>query len=175
MGVSDLSCVFQRLFEALGIGGPDQSTAVPVVVARSKVCSEGGWAGEPGPPGWPPSNNSLLRSFGFASSGTFLNLSVSDHGRSDSLLLSWDEPKEGAKGYSLALSSLGSRTPLQNESAGPNITSFWFHGLTPGTRYEIEVTATLACTEITSQTVTAQTSKGFPRDCRVKGSQCSYQ
>ncbi|XP_054037516.1 receptor-type tyrosine-protein phosphatase V-like isoform X1 [Rissa tridactyla] len=90
--------------------------------------------------------------------GTFLNLSVSDHGRSDSLLLSWDEPEEGAKGYSLALSSLGSRTPLQNGSAGPNITSFWFHGLTPGTRYEIEVTATLACTEITSQTVTAQTS-----------------
>ncbi|PKU41122.1 receptor-type tyrosine-protein phosphatase v-like [Limosa lapponica baueri] len=90
--------------------------------------------------------------------GTLLNLSVSDHGRSDSLLLSWDEPEGGAKGYSLALSFLGSGTPLQNGSAGPNITSFWFHGLTPGMRYEIEVTATLACMETTSQTVTAQTS-----------------
>ncbi|XP_014801831.1 PREDICTED: receptor-type tyrosine-protein phosphatase V-like isoform X3 [Calidris pugnax] len=90
--------------------------------------------------------------------GTLLNLSVSDHGWSDSLLLSWDEPEGGAKGYSLALSSLGSGTPLQNGSAGPNITSFWFHGLTPGMRYEIEVTATLACMETTSQTVTAQTS-----------------
>ncbi|XP_014728095.1 PREDICTED: LOW QUALITY PROTEIN: receptor-type tyrosine-protein phosphatase V-like [Sturnus vulgaris] len=90
--------------------------------------------------------------------GTLLNVSVSDHDRSDSLLLSWDEPEGGAKGYLLALSSLGSDTPLQNGSAGPNTTSFWFHGLTPGTRYEIEVTATLACMDTTSQTITAQTS-----------------
>ncbi|NXW55230.1 PTPRV phosphatase, partial [Eurystomus gularis] len=90
--------------------------------------------------------------------GMLLNLTVSDHGRSDSLLLSWDEPKESVGGYSLALSSLGSGTPLQNGSAGPNITSFWFHGLTPGMRYKIEVTAMLACMETTSQTVTAQTS-----------------
>ncbi|CAM9830228.1 unnamed protein product [Bubo scandiacus] len=90
--------------------------------------------------------------------GTLLNLNVSAHGRSDSLLLSWDEPEGGAEGYLLALSSLGSGTPLQNGSAGPNITSFWFHGLTPGMRYEIEVTATLPCMETTSQTVTAQTS-----------------
>ncbi|NXJ02412.1 PTPRV phosphatase, partial [Psophia crepitans] len=90
--------------------------------------------------------------------GALLNLSVSDHGWSDSLLLSWDEPEGGVEGYSLALSSLGSGTLLQNGSAGPNITSFWFHGLTPGMRYEIEVTATLACMETTRQTVTAQTS-----------------
>ncbi|KAJ7426655.1 hypothetical protein WISP_13897 [Willisornis vidua] len=90
--------------------------------------------------------------------GTLLNVSVSDHGRSDFLLLSWDEPEEGAKGYWLALSSLGSGMPLQNVSAGPNATSFWFHGLTPGTRYEIEVTATLVCMETISQTITAQTS-----------------
>ncbi|XP_010157523.1 PREDICTED: receptor-type tyrosine-protein phosphatase V-like, partial [Eurypyga helias] len=89
---------------------------------------------------------------------TLLNLSVSDHGRSNSLLLSWDEPEQGAKGYSLTLSSLRSGMLLQNGSAGPNITSFWFHGLTPGMRYEIEVTATLACMETASQTVTAQTS-----------------
>ncbi|KAM9369376.1 receptor-type tyrosine-protein phosphatase V-like [Phaethornis superciliosus] len=90
--------------------------------------------------------------------GTPLNLSVSDRGRSDSLLLSWDEPTEGAKGYLLVLSSLGSGTHLQNGSAGPNVTTFWFHGLTPGMSYEIEVTATLGCMESISQTVTAQTS-----------------
>ncbi|NWH89953.1 PTPRV phosphatase, partial [Aegithalos caudatus] len=89
--------------------------------------------------------------------GTILNVSVSDHERPDSLLLSWDEPEGGAKGYLLALSSLGSGTLLQNVSAGPNTTSFWFHGLTPGTRYEIEVTATLACMDTTSQSITAQT------------------
>ncbi|XP_053943465.1 receptor-type tyrosine-protein phosphatase V-like isoform X3 [Cuculus canorus] len=90
--------------------------------------------------------------------GTLLNLSVSDHGWSDSLLLSWDELEGGTEGYSLVLSYLESSTPLQNGSVGPNITSFWFHGLTPGTRYEIEVTATLACVETISETVTAQTS-----------------
>ncbi|NWY27684.1 PTPRV phosphatase, partial [Pheucticus melanocephalus] len=90
--------------------------------------------------------------------GTLLNVSVSDQDRSDSLLLSWDEPEGGARGYFLALSPLGSGMLLQNGSAGPNSTSFWFHGLTPGTRYEIEVTATLACRDTTSQTITAQTS-----------------
>lgn len=122
--------------------------------------------------GHPSAPQLLVEGFGFASAGTLLNLSVSDHGRSDSLLLSWDEPEGGAEGYSLTLSSLGLGTLLQNGSAGPNITSFWFHGLTPGMRYKVEVTATLACMETTSQAVTAQTSKGFPRDCRVKGSEC---
>lgn len=124
--------------------------------------------------GCPSAPQLPVEGFGFVSAGTLLNLSVSDHGRSDSLLLSWDELEGGAEGYSLALSSLESGTPLQNGSAGPNITSFWFHGLTPGMRYKIEVTATLACMETTSQTVTAQTSKGFPGDCRVKGSECSH-
>ncbi|NWV14278.1 PTPRV phosphatase, partial [Ptilonorhynchus violaceus] len=108
--------------------------------------------------------------------GTLLNVSVSDHGRSDSLLLSWDEPEGGATGYLLALSSLGPGTLLQNGSAGPNTTSFWFHGLTPGTRYRIEVTATLACRDSTSQSVTAQTSKGSPAHdvaCReLRGAKC---
>ncbi|NXA54303.1 PTPRV phosphatase, partial [Nothocercus julius] len=90
--------------------------------------------------------------------GTLLNLSMSDHGHSDSLLLSWDEPEGDVVGYSLALSSLRPEKLLQNRSIGPNNTSFWFHGLTPGTCYKVEVTATLACMDITSQTVTGQTS-----------------
>lgn len=69
----------------------------------------------------------------------------------------------------LTLSPLGSGTLLQNGSVGPNITNFWFHGLTPGAYYEIEVTATLRCMDTARQTVTAQTSKGFPWDC---GSDC---
>uniref|UniRef100_A0A8B9UNQ9 protein-tyrosine-phosphatase n=1 Tax=Anas zonorhyncha TaxID=75864 RepID=A0A8B9UNQ9_9AVES len=99
-----------------------------------------------------------------------LNLSVSDHSRSDSLLLSWDEPEGGAEGYSLALSSLGSGTLLQNGSAGPNTTSFWFHGLTPGTYYEIEVTATLACMDTARETVTAQTSPSPVRNLSLSSS-----
>uniref|UniRef100_A0A8C3N684 protein-tyrosine-phosphatase n=1 Tax=Geospiza parvula TaxID=87175 RepID=A0A8C3N684_GEOPR len=99
--------------------------------------------------------------------GTLLNVSVSDHDRSDSLLLSWDEPEGGARGYFLALSPLGSGMLLQNGSAGPNTTSFWFHGLTPGTRYEIEVTAMLACRDTTSQTITAQTTPSVPTQLRL--------
>ncbi|OWK56487.1 Receptor-type tyrosine-protein phosphatase V [Lonchura striata] len=107
--------------------------------------------------------------------GTLLNVSVSDHDRSDSLLLSWDEPEGGAKGYFLALSSLGSGMLLQNGSAGPNATSFWFHGLTPGTRYEIEVTATLACMDTTSQTITAQTSPSPVRALTLSGGAASLR
>ncbi|NXJ96809.1 PTPRV phosphatase, partial [Corythaixoides concolor] len=114
-----------------------------------------------------------LEGFDFASAGPLLNLSVSDHGRSDSLLLSWDKPEGGAKGYSLTLFSLGLGTLLQNGSAGTNITSFWFHGLTPGTRYKIEVTATLACMETTSQMVTAQTSPSPVRNLSLSSSESS--
>ncbi|XP_009997936.1 PREDICTED: receptor-type tyrosine-protein phosphatase V-like [Chaetura pelagica] len=59
---------------------------------------------------------------------------------------------------------------LQNGSAGPNVTSFWFYGLTPGTSYKIEVTATLACMETTSQTVTAQTSPSPVRNLTLSSS-----
>lgn len=90
--------------------------------------------------------------------GLILNVSASDQGRSGSLLLSWDEPEGGAEGYLLTLSPLGSGTLLQNGSVGPNITNFWFHGLTPGAYYEIEVTATLHCMDTARQTVTAQTT-----------------
>lgn len=171
--LSELSCIFQGLFRTSGVEGPDRGGAVPMVpscAARlGRLGSLALHAGHPAAPRLP------AEGFSFVSAGTLLNLSVSDHGRSDSLLLSWDEPEGGARGYSLALSSLGSDAPLQNGSAGPNITSFWFHGLTPGMCYKIEVTAMLACMENASQTVTAQTSKGFPRHCRVKGSQCYYQ
>uniref|UniRef100_A0A8C6JHI7 protein-tyrosine-phosphatase n=1 Tax=Melopsittacus undulatus TaxID=13146 RepID=A0A8C6JHI7_MELUD len=109
-------------------------------------------------PGHPAAPQLPAEGFGFVPAGTLLNVSVSDQSRSDSILVSWDEPEAGAQRYWLSLSLPGSGAPLQNGSAGPNITSFWFHGLTPGTRYEVGVTATLACMETTSQTVTAQTS-----------------
>jgi len=173
-GGSAPSHVFQKLFGAFVVEGPDQQCPWwwPGPRCAARVGGLGSLALHAG---YPPAPQLPAEGFSFVSAGTLLNLTVSDHGRSDSLLLSWDEPDGGAEGYSLTLSSLGSGTPLQNGSAGPNITNFWFHGLTPGMHYEIEVTATLACMETTSQTVTAQTSKGFPRDCRVKVSQRSYQ
>ncbi|XP_040547232.1 receptor-type tyrosine-protein phosphatase V isoform X5 [Gallus gallus] len=102
--------------------------------------------------------------------GLILNVSASDQGRSGSLLLSWDEPEGGAEGYLLTLSPLGSGTLLQNGSVGPNITNFWFHGLTPGAYYEIEVTATLHCMDTARQTVTAQTSPSPVRNLSLSSS-----
>lgn len=102
--------------------------------------------------------------------GLILNVSASDQGRSGSLLLSWDEPEGGAEGYLLTLSPLGSGTLLQNGSVGPNITNFWFHGLTPGAYYEIEVTATLRCMDTARQTVTAQTSPSPVRNLSLSSS-----
>ncbi|KYO33228.1 receptor-type tyrosine-protein phosphatase beta [Alligator mississippiensis] len=90
-------------------------------------------------------------------SGTLLNVSVSDQGRSDSLFLSWDEPEGDALGYSLALYTLDPDLLLQNGSAGPNATSFQFQGLVPGTRYRAEVTAALTCAAV-REVVTGQTS-----------------
>ncbi|XP_062450970.1 receptor-type tyrosine-protein phosphatase V-like isoform X4 [Rhea pennata] len=114
-------------------------------LVKGERCSQMAWAGLEGQDA--PNDR-----------GTFLNLSVSDYGRSDSLLLSWDEPEGGAMGYSLTLSSLAPDMLLQNRSVESNSTSFWFHGLTPGTCYKIKMTATLAYMDITSQTVTGQTS-----------------
>ncbi|XP_074920814.1 receptor-type tyrosine-protein phosphatase V-like [Chelonoidis abingdonii] len=90
--------------------------------------------------------------------GSFLNVSISDQGRPDSLFLSWDEPDGGALGYTLAIYTLEPDVLLQNGSAGPNATSFQFQGLVPGTGYSIEVTAALACAEASSQRVSGQTS-----------------
>ncbi|XP_032305178.1 receptor-type tyrosine-protein phosphatase V-like isoform X2 [Coturnix japonica] len=102
--------------------------------------------------------------------GLILNISASNQGRLGSLFLSWDEPEGAVEGYSLTLSPLGSGTLLQNGSVGPNITNFWFHGLTPGTYYEIEVTATLRCMDTARQTVTAQTSPSPVRNLSLSSS-----
>uniref|UniRef100_A0A8C8VLS2 protein-tyrosine-phosphatase n=1 Tax=Pelusios castaneus TaxID=367368 RepID=A0A8C8VLS2_9SAUR len=102
-------------------------------------------------PGW--DQGSSLLSAVVDSAGSLLNVSVSDQGRPDSLLLSWDEPDGGALGYSLAIYTLEPDALLQNGSAGPNATSFRFQGLTPGMGYGIEVTAALACAETSSQRV----------------------
>ncbi|XP_062450973.1 receptor-type tyrosine-protein phosphatase V-like isoform X7 [Rhea pennata] len=118
-------------------------------LVKGERCSQMAWAGLEGQDA--PNDR-----------GTFLNLSVSDYGRSDSLLLSWDEPEGGAMGYSLTLSSLAPDMLLQNRSVESNSTSFWFHGLTPGTCYKIKMTATLAYMDITSQTVTGQTNPLSP-------------
>uniref|UniRef100_A0A8C0IUP4 protein-tyrosine-phosphatase n=1 Tax=Chelonoidis abingdonii TaxID=106734 RepID=A0A8C0IUP4_CHEAB len=85
-----------------------------------------------------------LGTAGVDCAGSFLNVSISDQGRPDSLFLSWDEPDGGALGYTLAIYTLEPDVLLQNGSAGPNATSFQFQGLVPGTGYSIEVTAALA-------------------------------
>lgn len=86
-----------------------------------------------------------------------LNVSVSNQGRSNSLTLTWDRLLPEVQGFSLALHDLETGTLLQKESAGPNATSFDFQDLLPGTQYEVEVTALLACARNSSRKVTGRT------------------
>ncbi|OXB72270.1 UNVERIFIED_CONTAM: hypothetical protein H355_003803 [Colinus virginianus] len=58
----------------------------------------------------------------------------------------------------------------ENGSVGPNVTNFWFHGLTPGTYYEIEVTAALPCMDTATQRVTVQTSPSPVRNLSLSSS-----
>ncbi|XP_053105141.1 receptor-type tyrosine-protein phosphatase V-like isoform X2 [Hemicordylus capensis] len=94
----------------------------------------------------------------------FLNVSVSNQGRSDSLFLTWDKLLGEVQGFSLALYDLETDTLLQDGSAGQNATSFSFQGLLPGTRYSTKVTALLGCARNSTKRITGQTVPSPVRD-----------
>ncbi|XP_048353842.1 receptor-type tyrosine-protein phosphatase V-like [Sphaerodactylus townsendi] len=96
--------------------------------------------------------------------GHLLNVTVRNHGHSDSLFLSWNKPLGDIQGFLLAVYALETNTLLQNGSAGFNATSFNFQGLLPGTQYNIEVTALLACEQNFSGRVTGQTVPSPAKD-----------
>ncbi|XP_077191214.1 receptor-type tyrosine-protein phosphatase V-like isoform X2 [Paroedura picta] len=96
--------------------------------------------------------------------GPLLNVSVSNHGHSDSLFLTWNKLSREGQGFSLSLYVSETNTLLQNGSVGSNATSFRFQGLLPGTQYSIEVTALLSCAQNSSRTVTGQTVPSPAKD-----------
>ncbi|XP_060087100.1 receptor-type tyrosine-protein phosphatase V-like isoform X2 [Heteronotia binoei] len=96
--------------------------------------------------------------------GTLLNVSVNNHGHSDSLFLTWNKLLREVQGFSLALYVSETNTLLQSGSAGFNATSFSFQGLLPGTQYSIEVTTLLSCAQNSSRTVTGHTMPSPAKD-----------
>nr|XP_033774579.1 receptor-type tyrosine-protein phosphatase V-like isoform X2 [Geotrypetes seraphini]XP_033774580.1 receptor-type tyrosine-protein phosphatase V-like isoform X2 [Geotrypetes seraphini]XP_033774581.1 receptor-type tyrosine-protein phosphatase V-like isoform X2 [Geotrypetes seraphini] len=86
-----------------------------------------------------------------------LNLTISNLGSTDSLLITWKTPTVDVLGYYLILSELGRDTVLRNESASSSTTSFQFAALAPGTGYNAEVTALFECFKTFSETITEWT------------------
>lgn len=86
-------------------------------------------------------------------------MTVSNQGRSNSLTVIWDSLLGGVQGFLLALHDFEKNTLLQKELVGPNSTSFDFQDLIPGTQYDTEVTALLACARNSSRRITGQTGK----------------
>ncbi|XP_029428450.1 receptor-type tyrosine-protein phosphatase V-like isoform X2 [Rhinatrema bivittatum] len=100
--------------------------------------------------------------------GRWLNLTVSNQGSTDSLLLTWKGPAVDVLGYYLVLSELGRGTVIRNESASSGTTSFQFLGLAPGTGYNAGVTALFECSKTSTQTITEWTSPSPPSEVLLR-------
>ncbi|XP_066480776.1 receptor-type tyrosine-protein phosphatase V-like [Tiliqua scincoides] len=123
-----------------------------ILISQNDRCNETDWQSNSGVEGVADKKEHLL------------NVSVSNQGRSNSLTLTWDRLLREVQGFSLALHDLETGTLLQKESAVPNATSFDFQDLLPGTQYEVEVTALLACARNSSRKVTGRTVPSPVRD-----------
>lgn len=91
--------------------------------------------------------------------GPPLSVNISSQGQPTSLFLSWVSAEPDGSDYALslrALNPLGSPEgqPLQAHTNG---SSFEFHGLVPGSRYQVEVTVLRPCWQNVTVTLTART------------------
>uniref|UniRef100_A0A8C0X701 Receptor-type tyrosine-protein phosphatase V n=1 Tax=Castor canadensis TaxID=51338 RepID=A0A8C0X701_CASCN len=89
-----------------------------------------------------------------------LNMNISSQGKPTSLFLSWAAAEPSGFGRALSLTRL---SPLgspegQQLLAYTNESSFEFHDLVPGSRYQLEVTDLRPCGQNATVTVTAQTA-----------------
>uniref|UniRef100_A0A8C8TBD1 protein-tyrosine-phosphatase n=1 Tax=Peromyscus maniculatus bairdii TaxID=230844 RepID=A0A8C8TBD1_PERMB len=92
--------------------------------------------------------------------GPPLSVNISSQGQPTSLFLSWVSAEPDGSDYALslrALNPLGSPEgqPLQAHTNG---SSFEFHGLVPGSRYQVEVTVLRPCWQNVTVTLTARTA-----------------
>ncbi|XP_029418032.1 receptor-type tyrosine-protein phosphatase V-like [Nannospalax galili] len=105
--------------------------------------------------------------------GQPLNVNISSQGRPTSLFLSWADAEPGGFSHALRLTSL---TPLgfpegqQQLQAHTNESRFEFHGLVPGTHYQLEVTAIRPCRRNATVTLIAQTAPSVVRGLQLHSS-----
>lgn len=91
--------------------------------------------------------------------GSPLSVNISSQGRPTSLFLSWVAAEPGGFGYALCLRSLNaSGSPERQQfQARTNESSFEFHGLMPGSRYQLELTVLRPCWQNVTVNLTART------------------
>ncbi|XP_037067278.1 receptor-type tyrosine-protein phosphatase V-like isoform X1 [Peromyscus leucopus] len=92
--------------------------------------------------------------------GPPLSVNISSQGQPTSLFLSWVSAEPDGSDYALslrALNPLGSPEGQQLQTH-TNGSSFEFHGLVPGSRYQVEVTVLRPCWQNVTVTLTARTA-----------------
>lgn len=91
--------------------------------------------------------------------GPLLSVNVSSHGKSTSLFLSWVAAELGGFDYALSLRSVNSSGSPEGQQlqAHTNESGFEFHGLVPGSRYQLKLTVLRPCWQNVTITLTART------------------
>ncbi|XP_021018398.1 receptor-type tyrosine-protein phosphatase V [Mus caroli] len=101
--------------------------------------------------------------------GPPLSVNVSSRGKSTSLFLSWVAAEPGGFDYALCLRGMNSSgfPEGQQLQAHTNESSFEFHGLVPGSRYQLELTVLRPCWQNVTITLTAQTAPTVVRGLQL--------
>uniref|UniRef100_A0A8C2QDU8 Receptor-type tyrosine-protein phosphatase V n=1 Tax=Cricetulus griseus TaxID=10029 RepID=A0A8C2QDU8_CRIGR len=104
--------------------------------------------------------------------GPPLSVNVSSQGKPSSLFLSWVSAEPYGLDYALSLRSLN---PLGSPEGQPlqahtNESSFEFHGLVPGSHYQLELTVLRPCWQNVTVTLTAQTAPSEVRGLQLHSS-----
>ncbi|XP_038205568.1 receptor-type tyrosine-protein phosphatase V-like [Arvicola amphibius] len=104
--------------------------------------------------------------------GLPLSVNVSSQGKPTSLFLSWMSAEPDGFDYALSLRSLNllGSPEGQQFQAHTNESSFEFHGLVPGSRYQLELTVLRPCRQNVTVTLTAQTAPSVVRGLQLHSS-----
>ncbi|CAH7206401.1 receptor-type tyrosine-protein phosphatase V [Phodopus roborovskii] len=92
--------------------------------------------------------------------GPPLSVNVSSQGKPTSLFLSWPSVEPGGLGYALSLRSLNPLGSPEGQQlwAHTNESSFEFHGLVPGSHYQLDLTVLRPCGQNVTVNFTVQTA-----------------
>lgn len=101
--------------------------------------------------------------------GPLLSVNVSSHGKSTSLFLSWVAAELGGFDYALSLRSVNSSGSPEGQQlqAHTNESGFEFHGLVPGSRYQLKLTVLRPCWQNVTITLTARTAPTVVRGLQL--------
>ncbi|XP_042322212.1 receptor-type tyrosine-protein phosphatase V-like isoform X3 [Sceloporus undulatus] len=85
------------------------------------------------------------------------NLSLNSYGKSNTLKAAWNSPAGDREFYLVILQEEKSNTPIRNMSIGGNTTQITFHGLIPGSQYNLWVIAVAGPYKASAKSISAWT------------------